>query len=165
MEIKSDKCCDCLFHYGKEDITKLNAYPTVLFIYSGHLIFECNGIDILAKKGDHLFLQKGASIDVTREICVNDIFVGVSISFSKPFLADAYNKHEKRKDVSRLKLIADEVVKLPYTPYLQSLYVSMIPYIEWKTQPSNDIIKLKQEEGICSLLLTDNNLYSVLFEE
>ena len=142
----------------------MRTYPTVFFIYSGQLVFEYNGIEILAKKGDYLFLKKGAIIDVTKGNLTNDNFVGVSISFDKISLASVCYKHGLKDEVARLRLIADKVVKLPYSPYLQSLYISMIPYIEWKTQPSNDVIKLKQEEGIYSLLLTDNNLFPFLFE-
>jgi AraC-like DNA-binding protein len=56
------------------------------------------------------------------------------------------------------------VVKLPKTPNLESLFLSMIPYFETDEEPQKEVIELKMQEGVLSLLNIDKAFFPTLFD-
>ncbi|MCD8260509.1 MAG: AraC family transcriptional regulator, partial [Bacteroides sp.] len=60
--------------------------------------------------------------------------------------------------------LKSSVVRLPKTPHLESLFLSMIPYFETEEEPQENLINLKIQEGILSLLQINKNFFSTLFD-
>lgn len=47
---------------------------------------------------------------------------------------------------------------------IRSLFESVIPYFDARTEPAKEILKLKMTEGMYAILHTDPNLYASLFD-
>jgi AraC-like DNA-binding protein len=71
------------------------------------------------------------------------------------------NRSEFPSNVQKLK---QSLIKLPKTPEIESLFQSMIPYFDTSKKPSEQIMKLKMQEGVYSLLNIDKNFFSCLFD-
>ena len=156
----NDVYFDFVYNQG-EDIVNID-FPMIFFIYSGELIIECKNKKIAARKGEAVFFRSGSTVCIRRNNCGTEIFCGIYIGFSKSILSDLHHTIACKKTY-RPDYIDGDIVQLPCVPCIQSLYISMVTYLEWGEKPSEYIVELKQQEGIFSLLLVDEKFYNSLF--
>jgi AraC-like DNA-binding protein len=64
-------------------------------------------------------------------------------------------------DASKIDM---SIVKIKPRPDITSLFESLIPYYDTSVQPTDEIINLKEQEGVYALLKTDERFYPVLFD-
>jgi len=139
-------------------------YPGIFLMYSGKLIIKDKNKKILVKKGEYIFFKGDIITTIHKKNCGKELFCGIYIAFSKPCLFKFYNDFCSRENIFEKKSLPNNITKLPCTPYIQSLYVSLIPYLEWKIKPSNSILELKRQESIHTLLMIDEKFHSSLFD-
>ena len=71
----------------------------------------------------------------------------------------------KRKDLCRKTgSLPANIIKLPRNPYLESMHISLLPYLYLNIQPVEQIVEIKLTEAVFSLLLTDEIFYASLFD-
>lgn len=160
-----DICFDYISEKERASFYDLNLrYSMIIFIYSGGLRIDHKGRRTLLKKGEYVFIKQEAAADICIQRGSKEDFCGVYIGLSKPFLNAFYYDYCKTKISYCTPRFEKEVIKLDYTPYIQSIYISIIPYLRYNRKPSDSLIRIKQLESIYSLLLYDERFYYCLFE-
>jgi len=155
---------DYLSENGNELFIQAQKEAVIFFVYSGELIISYNDEAICVKKGEYAFVKRGIVADINKRDIENEKFSGAYIGFDKIFLWWFYRKiYNPALSISNDKF-EQSIIKLPYTPYMHSLYISLETYREYGRKPERDILCLKLQEGIYSLTMTDNRFYSCLFD-
>ena len=84
--------------------------------------------------------------------------------FTRRFLREMYSKlGQRRVPVNTPKLDSD-VIKLPQTVELASLFASMTPYFNPEVKPKDDFMNLKIQEGLLALLHINKKFAPTLFD-
>ena len=85
------------------------------------------------------------------------------MGFSPSFLQRLYAKLDKNKITETCESFGESAIPLPENPYLKSLYVSIVPYLESQAKPTHQIIEIKLTEAIYCLLQLDTGFYNCFF--
>ena len=160
----SDIYFDYILQNGCEVFTRTNTDAVLFFVYSGQLDIYCSQEMISLTKGQYAFIKHDVITTINKNDCGNDKFCCAYMGFSKKYLFQLYQAMDGNYSSFSKNRFTHVLIKLPYTPCLQSLYISLIPYLEYGVRPSINILELKRQEGIYSLILTDERFYSCLFD-
>lgn len=122
--------------------------PTIFFVYSGELQIYSGRKKIIAENGESLFLQGNRHICFVTKSKDNQAFCGIFIRINRSYLS-GFIQRTHLECPTRIK---DEkltnVIKIPCTPYMKSLHISIMPYLKKMTKPENNILEIKQLECI-----------------
>lgn len=151
------------FFQDETDCAVLCPEHVMVFVYSGELVIEQGVHTETAGNGEIVFIRRDIRVVLTKRSCGGEKFRGVFMGFSPSFLMGFYCNLDKRKIPCNAGSFPTGIIKLPPTPYIQSLYVSMIPYFHWGVKPSRNLLELKMQEAIYNLLLADDRFYACLF--
>lgn len=147
-----------------ENKTVKVAYPVIFFIYSGCMKVNYQTEEIFVKKGECIFLQANTIASFQTEENDEERFCGIYIGFNKSFLFEFYENYYKKGTIKEEDDFIADIIKIPCTPYMQSLYISMIPYWEQKSKPEKHMMELKRKECIYCMLTSDSRFYKSLFD-
>lgn len=136
----------------------------LVFVISGELTVRCQCGTTTIAKGEYIFLRKDTDTVLERKASVSEPFRSVFMGFNHTFLKKLYPEVAKKKTMLDSGDFADNVIPLPKKPYLESLYVSMLPYLQSDVSPIKQVLEIKLMEAVYSLILTDNRFYSCLFD-
>lgn len=137
---------------------------TLILIYSGKLIVIDGNKRTPVKKGECVFIRKNTKPLMITQDCKGEKFLSISMGFNRSFLFQVWRNINKKHFSCERNILRKKTIKLPQNPYLQSLYISMIPYFQWGVKPCEEILKLKLQEAVYCLLETDNKFYFSLFD-
>jgi len=160
----SDIYFDYILQSGCEVFTRTNTDAVIFFVYSGELNISSPKEKISLTKGQYAFIKHDVITTINKNNCGNDKFCCAYMGFSKKYLFQLYQAMDGKFLPFTENRFRQALIKLPYTPCLQSLYISLIPYLKYGVRPSINILELKRQEGIYSLILTDERFYSCLFD-
>jgi AraC-like DNA-binding protein len=88
----------------------------------------------------------------------------LSLTFKRSLLREFYNKMDKSKIPQNIPLPEDNFYRIEARPDITSLFQSLTPYFDSNVKPSEEIVKLKLQEGIHALLNTGMQFYPMLFD-
>lgn len=150
---KNDSICHdkAKFHY-------------LVYVYLGEMLIVENGKEISVKSGQCVFIRRDHRVNFTKRSIVDEPFKSISLVFKRNFLRKYYKKFELYNQIKESKRIVSSVIKLPKTLGLESLFLSMKPYFESEQEPLFELIDLKMQEGVFSLLAIDKAFFSTLFD-
>ena len=136
----------------------------LIFVFSGELVV-CNGNceKTISKRG-YIFLRKDKDTILNIKSFENEPFSSICMGFSHNFLYKFYQSIKKKEGVKFTENFPLKVIELPRTPYLESMYVSLLPYLSRNVKPMEQIVEIKLMEAVFSLLLTDERFYPYLFD-
>jgi AraC-like DNA-binding protein len=137
----------------------------LVYIYSGELELTERGKITKIHSGECVFIRKDNHVGMTKLPKNGEQFKSIFLNFTRKFLREFYptlDKNQLPEDAQRQQ---GSVYKLPADrPDVVSLFESMTPYFDSSTPPSDELLKLKMQEGVYVLLRTDKNFYSSLFD-
>lgn len=136
----------------------------LVYVYSGEMLLKEQGNEISIKSGECIFIRRDHRVSFIKHPVGNEPFKSISLKFNRDFLRRYYQKLQSQTIPQNTKPLKSSVVKLPKTPNLESLFFSIVPYFETDAEPQEELIDLKMQEGIISLLNIDKNFYPVLFD-
>jgi len=160
---------DIIFSYFFSDecmCTEMVRDHFLVYIYSGEYILE-EGKEkkkTIVRPGECCFLRRDNRVNMYKQPKGSEPFMGIFMNFRRNFLRDVYQKMEHKNlplDIGKHK---HSVIKLPETPDIKGLFLSMTPYFDSKIKPSEDMMHLKLLEGIHSLLNIDKRFFPTLFD-
>lgn len=152
------------FFHGETGSTYSCPEHALIFIFSGKLIICSGDYEKIISKGGYIFLSKDENTILIRKSCNGEPFSSVFMGFNYNFLSD-FHQNMKKKDIpEKTEHFLGNIIELPCTPQMESMYVSLQPYLQWNIRPVNQIVEIKLIEAILSLLLTSNSFYTCLFE-
>jgi len=134
------------------------------YIYSGELILEENKIKTVAKKGECIFLRKDNRVNMTKQPVCEEQFQAVFLMFKRDFLREFYQTIDRKELPLEVEKQKSSVIKLPQTPDIESLFHAMKPYFNSDKIPAKELMQLKLQEGVITLLNIDKQFYPALFD-
>lgn len=137
---------------------------SLIYTYTGKLLIEDRGKELTIHPGECVFIRRDHRVQLTKLYSDTEQYKGITFLFRRNFLREFYNNMKKKEMSNNIKTPEESVFRIPLRPDISSLFHSLLPYFDSSVQPTNDIIKLKQQEAVYSLLNTDNQFSPVLFD-
>ena len=139
---------------------------TLLYIRSGRAEVVCNGRRTPLQTGDCVFLRKDHRlfVDAWAPDDGGAPFQSVALFFCRKFLHSYYRdllREELPQDATRSR---EPVLKIPAGPELESLFLSLTPYLDSAASLPEEVAWLKRLEGLRCVLAADRNVYASLFD-
>lgn len=134
------------------------------YVYSGEMILDNGKEQVHVGKGECVFIPRDHHITMYKKTCDGERYCGIFLMFTRRFLREMYAKLEKRKVLTSTPKLEPDVIKLPKTVELASLFASMIPYFDPEVKPQDDFMNLKLQEGLLTLLHIDRRFVPTLFD-
>lgn len=138
---------------------------TLLYIRSGRAEVAFNGRSIPLKAGDCVFLQKDHRLTVKAWSPEGgQPFQSIALFFCRNFLHAYYQglpKSELPLDARRSR---EAVLKIPASAELESLFLSLTPYLDAADRLPEELAWMKRREGLRCVLAEDRNFYASLFD-
>lgn len=136
---------------------------TLLYLYEGrlHLRNQC-GESLNVERGDCAFIGRGSYSCLFAEPIDTSCRMAF-FSLTRQFLCEFYQtldaalRDEGKDPFPALHL-------LPRQPVTESFFLSLFPYMQDGQEPSEEVLRVKMVEIVCSLLDMDNRYIPTLFD-
>ena len=153
-------------HYFNDEVRchKMIENHTFLYLYSGELIVDENNKQTRIHAGQCVFIRRDNRVTLTKKALGEEQYKAITMILTRNFLREFYQTVNKSELPSETNKFKHSLVKLPKSQEIESLFQSMTPYFNSAIKPSEQIMKLKMQEGVYSLLNIDQNFYSCLFD-
>lgn len=141
-------------------------YHFMIYIFSGELAIKEMGRDeeTIVSSGECVFVRRDHKLLLTKRPSATEQYKGVTMAFERNFLRNYYQTIDPNSIPVDTEPIDASVVRLPSLPHIESIFISMLPYFNSKTEPLEEILKLKQQEAILTLLDINKCFYPTLFD-
>ncbi|MCC8018649.1 MAG: AraC family transcriptional regulator [Rikenellaceae bacterium] len=140
----------------------LNHY--LVYVYSGeYRIIEGKKRTVI-RPGECVFVRRDNRVNMEKLSVGDQPFRGIFMMLKRPFLRSLYQKMEKREFPAGAGKFRQSTVILPATTEIESLFLSLTPYFDSSVVPADEMMELKQIEGVYSLLNIDKRFYPTLFD-
>jgi len=136
----------------------------LVYLYSGQLILEEDGNEIVVNKNQCVFLRRDNRVNMNKLPKDGEQFQAIFMMFKRNFLREFYQNLDKKELPLEVEKLKPSVIRLPQTPDIESLFHSMMPYFDSDKEPSKELMQLKLHEGVYSLLSIDKRFYPALFD-
>jgi AraC family transcriptional regulator, exoenzyme S synthesis regulatory protein ExsA len=136
----------------------------LVYVYCGELLVEEKNKKIKIHKGECVFLRRDNNVSMTKQPKGEEQFKAIFMIFSRNFLREFYQTINKKELPLKVEKHKPSIIKLPKTPDIESLFQSMTPYFDSTKLPVKELMKLKLQEGVYSLLNIDEKFYPALFD-
>ena len=134
------------------------------YVYSGEMILDNGKEQIRVGKGECVFIPRNHHITMYKKTKDGERYCGIFLMFTRRFLREMYSKFGQGKVPANTLKLDPDVIKLPKTVELASLFASMTPYFDPEVKPKDDFMNLKLQEGLLALLHIDNRFAPTLFD-
>ena len=138
---------------------------TLLYIRSGRAEVVCDGHRTPLSAGDCVFLRKDHRLLLEAWAPEGGApFQSVALFFCRKFL-HAYYRGLSRKELPLdARRSREPVLKMPAGPELESLFLSLTPYLDTSDALPEEIAWMKRQEGLRCVLAADRDFYASLFD-
>jgi len=153
-------------YYSSDDVrcTKMVRELTLVYVYEGNFILEENGTQTHIRPGECVFLKRDTRVNMIKQPTAESPFRAIFMNFKRKAMREIFQGIEKRDLPANVAGDLASVIKLPNTPALQSLFVSLEPYFNTDHKPVGEIMDMKLREGVYALLEIDPRFYAALFD-
>lgn len=133
-------------------------------VYSGEMVLDNGKQQIHVAKGESVFIPRDHHITLYKKPCNGERYCGIFLSFTRNFLRAMYAQGGPYKVPDNTPKLKSEVLKLPKTAELVSLFASLTPFFDPNVKPQDDFMQLKLQEGLLALLHIDERFAPTLFD-
>jgi len=142
-----------------------NKEHTLTYLYSGEYLIDEDGVQTVIRPGECAFIRRDHRTTIYKNPSETEQYKGISLVFKRNLLRDFYNtKLDKNEIPKKVTIPEQSVFRIESRPDITSLFQSLTPYFDSDIQPSEQIVQLKLQEGIYSLINTSNIFYPMLFD-
>lgn len=159
----SDIFFSCYFNNEVSCHKKIEDH-TLVYVYAGELLVDENDKKTKIHGGECVFIRRDNRVNMTKQPKGEEQFRAIFMVLKRDYLREFYRSIDKNRlpdDSEKFKL---SVIKLTKTPDITSLFQSMVPYFDTAIKPADQLMKLKLQECVYSLLNLDKRFYSCLFD-
>lgn len=155
-----------LSYFDKNDSYCSNAMPNHALIYvnSGVLIVNDVENETIVNAGECAFIRRDHRTTMNKKSLVDVNYQGITLTFKRNMLREYFNQLSKNDIPDQIEAPKAHVIKINKRPDITSLFQSLTPYFESGVEPTNEVIKLKLQEGIHVLLNTNKYFFPMLFD-
>jgi AraC family transcriptional regulator, exoenzyme S synthesis regulatory protein ExsA len=153
-------------HYFNDEVRchKMIENHALMYLYSGELLVEEGNKQTKIHSGQCIFIRKDNRVTLTKKPSGDEQFRTITLVLTRNFLREFFQTMNRNEFPSNVRKFKQSLIKLPKTPEIESLFQSMTPYFDSSVKPREQIMKLKMQEGVYSLLNIDKDFYSCLFD-
>ena len=136
------------------------------YVYSGEMILDNGTEKIHVRKGECVFIPRDHHITMYKKTYMGERYCGIFLMFTRNFLREMYVRLgiNKLQSKNRAQKLDKDVIKLPTTVELASLFASMTPYFNPSVKPKEKFMELKLQEGLMALLAIDERFVPTMFD-
>lgn len=155
-----------LSYFDKNDSFYTHSIPNhaLVYVYSGELVVEEGDKQIIVGAGECVFVRRDHRTAMHKNSFEDVNYKGVTLTFRRKMLREYFNSLPSNLIPKDVVVPDDNIIKIRKRPDITSLFESLTPYFEANVEPSEQIIRLKLEEGIHSLLNTNKYFFPILFD-
>jgi len=146
----------CIHHIQKDHL--------LVYIYSGEFSLHDGINEHTFGNGNCVFIRKNHRTKFSIRTGESDHIKIVFLIFNRNFLIEFYQQIDKLCITGRHTNFSDSFLTIPIRADIESLFYSMIPYLNSAVSPSENVMRLKLTEGIFALLNVNNQTSAVLFD-
>lgn len=136
----------------------------MMYVVSGKVIVTEGGKEYTVRKGECVFVRRDHRVMFTKNLHGDEPYQSITLKFNRNYLKKFYQKLNIDNQLKRASSRNSSVHLLDKSPYLDSLFLSMVPFFESGIEPRHEFIEQKLEEGIWALLNLDESFYPALFD-
>lgn len=136
----------------------------LIYVYSGKMSITEQGKELTVTAGECVFVRRDHKVVITKGPYQGEQYKGITMQFNRDFLADYYKASGKKDMPAQAAPLKESVIKLSKSADIDSIFLSMIPYFDSSNKPNDELMKLKIQEGLLTLLYMDKNFYPTLFD-
>jgi len=137
----------------------------LVYVYSGEiLLHEKDKKTVIIRKGECVFLRKDNRVSMTKQPKGKEQFQAIFMMFKRNFLREFFQQIDEKQLPIEAERCRQSIIKLPETPAITGLFRSMTPYFDSSVKPAEELMHLKLQEGVYSLLQVDKKFYTCLFD-
>lgn len=137
---------------------------TLLYLYSGEQVIEDKGEKITIRPGECTFIRRDHRIMMHKRPSGEEQYKGISLTFKRNLLREFYNKLDSNEIPKKISIPEESVFHIAPRPDITSLFQSLTPYFDTNIRPAEEVVNLKLQEGIYTLLNTDKSFFPILFD-
>lgn len=134
------------------------------YVYSGMMILDNGRQQICVGKGECVFIPRDHHITLYKRTAGGERYCGIFLNFKRNFLREMFAALPRNDIPADTPKLPQEVMKLPKTPEITSLFTSLTPYFDADVKPHADLMHLKLQEGLLALLHIDKRFAPTLFD-
>ena len=134
------------------------------YVYSGEMILDNGKEQTHVGKGECVYIPRDHHITLYKRPYEGERYCGIFLSFTRKFLREMYAKLDLYKVPANTPKLKPEVIKLPQTAEITSLFASLTPFFDPEVKPQDDFMHLKMQEGLLALLHIDKRFAPTLFD-
>lgn len=139
-------------------------HHALIYVYSGEIKITDNGEEKTVGAGEYVFLKRDNRLRIHKHPQGPNPYKAISIRFDRKFLREFFRTVKRENLPKNVKRFKEAVVKMGYSPYLESLFVSLFPFTDRGIKPSDEFIKMKMDEAMRNILEADARFYPTLFD-
>jgi AraC-like DNA-binding protein len=136
----------------------------MMYVVSGKLIITEGNKEYTICKGESIFVRRDHRVMFTKNLNGNEPYQSITLQFNRNYLKKVYQKLNIDNKLKKARPLDSSVHILDKSPYLDSLFVSMLPFFENDIKPHPEFVEQKLEEGVRALLNLDESFYPTLFD-
>jgi len=158
---------DVFFSYymkNETSCTQMIREHMLVYVYSGEIVVEEDGENLYIRKGECIFLRRDNRVNMTKQPYGEEPFQGVFMMFKRNFLREYFQTVDKKQLPLKLERNQSSAIKLPSSADIESLFQSLVPYFNFDKSPAKELMHLKLQEGIFSLIHIDPQFFPTLFD-
>jgi AraC-like DNA-binding protein len=137
----------------------------LIFIYSGEMTVEDRGKKMVVKSGEYVFLRRDHEMRIHKYAKHGQPYQAISIRLERDFLKDYWSRHKQNIHLCKEGRMRAAATKVEVNPYVESLFASLKPFAtRTEILPTDEFIRLKQEEAVMVLLQLNDRIAPTLFD-
>jgi len=136
----------------------------MMYVVSGQIVVAEGGKEYTVHKGECFFVRRDHRILFTKKLHNGEPYQSVTLRFNRNYLKKFYQKLDIDSKTKNAKPLYSSVHLLDKSPYLDSLFLSMVPFFESDIEPRTEFVEQKMEEGVRALLDLNEGFYPTLFD-
>lgn len=134
------------------------------YVLSGEMMLDDGMRQVHVTKGECVFVPRDLTLKMYKQPKYGERYQGVFVTFTRKFLRQMFDSIGGDRIDPLTSKIERGAIKLPQTSELKSLFASLMPYFEDGVTPSDDIMRLKQQEALIALLHIDSRFAPTMFD-
>lgn len=138
---------------------------TLLRVSSGKVEFSFGGERVTVGPGDCVFLRKDFRVVAEAWSPLDGApFRSIALFFCRKFLMSYFRTVSRNSLPLNAKPSSSPILKIPAGPEMESLFMSLLPYLDAPEDLSEELAWMKRTEGLRIVLATDRDFYASLFD-
>lgn len=151
-------------HNNERQCVQMARNHVLMYVYSGQFVVEDGKKTTVIGARESVFIRRDNKVTMTKQPDGSEPFMGIFLILKRQFLRDFFQKMDKKNMPAERSKKITSVISLNKNPNIDSLFQSMLPYFNVETVPPEQLMELKLQEGVHSLLNVDKVFYQTLFD-